>query len=61
MENQQSQTFEPKTDYTMDDPKSQTSQAGEQSSAGALGGTGDKLTGGKEGSGDSQSYLDKGQ
>ncbi|KAL9067864.1 MAG: hypothetical protein Q9161_006588 [Pseudevernia consocians] len=48
----------------MDDPKSQTPQAGEQSSAGGLGGIGDKLssvTGGSTGaSGDGQSYLDKG-
>ena len=64
MDNQQSQAFKPKTDYTMDDPKSQTPQAGEKSSAGGLGGIGDKLSsvssGGTEGSGDSKSLLDKG-
>lgn len=47
MENQKSQTHKPKTNYTMDDPKSQTPRAGE-------------LSGGEEGSGDSQSYLDQG-
>lgn len=65
MDNQQSQAFKPKTDYTMDDSKSQTPQAGEQSSAGGFGGIGDKLSstagGGTEGSGDSQSLLDKGK
>ncbi|CAD6565367.1 MAG: hypothetical protein ASARMPREDX12_005789 [Alectoria sarmentosa] len=46
----------------MDNPKSQTSQAGEESPAGGLG-VGDKLSsvgGGTNGGGDSQSYLDKG-
>lgn len=64
MDNQQSQTFKPKTDYTMDNSKVQTSQA-EQSSSGGQGGIGDKLSssagGGTEGSGDSQSFLDKGK
>ena len=65
MDNQQSQAFKPKTDYTMDDSKNQTPQAGEQGSAGGLGGIGEKLSssasGGTEGSGDSQSLLDKGK
>ncbi|CAF9924374.1 hypothetical protein IMSHALPRED_006168 [Imshaugia aleurites] len=64
MDNQQNQAFRPKTDYTTDDPKSQTSQAREESSAGGLGGIGDKLSsvagGSTEGSGDSQSLFDKG-
>ena len=65
MDNQQSQSFKPKTDYTVDNPKSDSLQADEQSSAGGLGGIGDKLssvaggrTGGTE---DNQSYLDKGK
>lgn len=63
MDNQQSQTFKPNTDYSMDNPKSQTSQAGEESAAGGLG-VSDKLSsvgGGTKGGGDSQSYLDKGK
>ncbi|KAL9134573.1 MAG: hypothetical protein Q9175_004249 [Cornicularia normoerica] len=48
----------------MDNPKSQTPQGGEQSSAGGLGGVGDKLSsvagGGTQSSGNSQSFLDKG-
>ena len=65
MDNQQSHTFEAKKDYTVDNSKSDTPQADEQSSAGGLGGIGDKLSsvagGGTEGTGDSQSYLDKGR
>ena len=65
MSNQQSQAFKPKIYYSMDNPKSQTSQANEQSSSGGLGGIGDKLSSavgrGTEGSGDSQSLLDKGK
>ena len=65
MDNQQSQAFRPKTDYTTDNPKSHTSQADEQSSAGGSGGIGDKLSsvasGSTESSGDSQSYLEKGK
>lgn len=64
MDNQQSQSFKPKTDFTMDNPKSQNPQADEQSSAGGRGGLGDKLSSvageGTGGSGDSQSLLDKG-
>lgn len=49
----------------MDNPKSQTPQGGEQSSAGGLGGVGDKLSsvagGGTQSSGNSQSFLDKGK
>ena len=60
MDNQQTQTLQPKTDYTT--AESQTSQAAEQSSTG---GSGDSVgtsvdSGGKEGSGDNQSFLDKG-
>lgn len=65
MDNQQSQSFKPKTDFTMDNPKSQNPQADEQSSAGGRGGLGDKLSSvageGTGGSGDSQSLLDKGK
>lgn len=66
MDNQQSQAFKPKTDFTMDNPNSQqTPQAGEQSSAGGLGGIGDKVSsaasGNREGSAENQSYLDKGK
>ena len=58
MDNQQTQALKPKTDYTT---ASQTPQATEQSS---IGGLGDKVSnsvdsGGKEGSGDNQSFLDK--
>ena len=59
MDNQQTQTLQPKTDYTA---ASQTPEAAEQSSTGGLG---DKVgtsvdSGGKEGSRDNQSFLDKG-
>ena len=58
MDNQQSQSFKPKKDYTMDTLKSDSSQADEQS-------IGDKPSsvagGGTGGTGDSQSYLDKGR
>ena len=59
MDNQQTQTLQPKTDYTAE---SQTPQTAEQSSIGALG---DKVgtsvdSGGKERSGDEQGFLDKG-
>ena len=59
MDNQQTQTLRPKTDYTA---ASQTPQAAEQ---GSTGGLGDKVSNsvdsrGKEGSGDNQSFLDKG-
>jgi len=64
MDNQQSQAFKPKTDFTTDNPNSQTPQAGEQSSAAGLGDMGDKVSsaagGSTEGSADTQSYLDKG-
>ena len=53
MDNQQSQAFQPKTDYTTDNPHSQTSQ-GE-----TVGRPGENAaTSGS--SGDSQSLLDKG-
>ena len=65
MDNQQTQSLQPKTDYTTGNPKSQPPQAGEQSSTGGLGGIGDKLSsvasGGTEGSGDSQGLLEKGK
>lgn len=65
MDSQRTQSLHPKTDYTTDNPNSQTPQADEQSSAGGLGGIGDKLSsvasGGTEGSGDSQSLLNKGK
>ena len=65
MDNQQSQAFQPKTDYAMDNPQRQTSQTGEQSSTGGLGGLGDKpssVAGGwTAGSGDGQSLLEKGK
>lgn len=58
MDNQQSQSFKPKKDYTIDDSKSESPQADEQS-------IGDKPSsvdgGGTGGTGDSQSYLDKGR
>lgn len=59
MDNQQTQTLRPKTDYTAE---SQTPQSTEQSSTGGLS---DKVgnsvdSGGKERSGDNQSFLDKG-
>ena len=58
MDNQQTQASQPKTDYTTDNPTSQTSQS---ETAGGPGDKGDKLgsaTGGS--SEDSQSLLDKG-
>ena len=58
MDNQQTQASRPKTDYTTDNPNSQTSHA---ETAGGLGDEGDKLgsvAGGS--SGNSQSLLDKG-
>ena len=68
MDNQQSQAFKPKTDYTggtMDSSKSQAPQSSEQSSSGGLGGIGDKLSaaagGSTGGSGDGQSLLEKGK
>ena len=66
MDNQQTQSLQPKTDYTTDNPKSQLPQADGQSSTGGLGGIGNKLSssvasGGTEGSGDSQGLLDKGK
>lgn len=65
MDNQQSQTFKPKTDYTRDNPESQESHAGKQSPAGGPGGIGNKLSsvagGDTESGGDSQSYLEKGR
>lgn len=66
MDNQQTQSLQPKTDYTTDNPKAQTPQADEQSYTGGLGGIGDKLSssvtsGSEQGSGDSQSLLDKGK
>ena len=68
MDNQQSQKYKPKTDYTegtTDSSNSQVPQSGEQSSSGELGGTSDKLSaaagGSSGGSGDSQSLLDKGK
>ena len=68
MDNQQSQEFKPKTDYTggtVDSSNSQAPQSGEQSSSGGLGGIGDKLSaaagGSRGGSGDSQSLLEKGK
>lgn len=58
MDNQQSQSFKPKTDHTMDNSKTDSPQADEQ-------GIGDKPSsvagGGTGGTGDSQSYLDKGR
>ena len=59
MDNQQTQTLRPKTDYTK---ASQTPTAAEHSSTGGLG---DKVSnpvdsGGKKDSGDNQSFLDKG-
>lgn len=68
MDNQQSQEFKPKTDYTggtMDSSNTETPQSGEQSSGGGLEGIGDKLGaaagGSTGGSGDNQSLLDKGK
>ena len=68
MDNQQSQAFKPKTDYTggtIDSSNSQALQSGEQSSSGGLGGIGDKLSaaagGSTRGGGDGQSLLDKGK
>lgn len=62
MDNQQSPAFKPKTDFTTDNPNSQTPQAGEQSSAGGLGDKVSSAAGGStEGSADTQSYLDKGE
>lgn len=67
MDNQQSQGFKPKTNYTdgtMASSDSQAPKSGEQSSSGGLGGIGNKLSaaagGSKMGGGDSQSLLDKG-
>lgn len=61
MDNQQSQSLKPKKDYTVDDSKSDGPQAEEQSSAGGLGGIGDKLSSVAGGGTDNQSYLDKGR
>lgn len=65
MDNQQSHTFKPKTDTIVDNPRSQTPQAGEQSASGGPGDMSSKLSsiagGSTEGSGDSQSLLDKGE
>ena len=67
MDNQQTQSLQPKTDYTTDNSKSQLPQADRQSSTtGGLGGIGNKLSGsvasgGTEGSGDNQGLLDKGK
>ena len=58
MDNQQSQSFVAKKDYTIDNSKSDSPQADEQS-------VGDKPNsvagGGTGGTGDIQSYLDKGR
>ena len=66
MDSQQTQSLQPKTDYTTDNPKSQPPQTDEQSSTGGLSGIGDKLSssvasGGTEGGGASQGLLDKGK
>ena len=59
MDNQQTQTLQPKIDYTAE---SQTSPATERSSTSEVGdGVGNSVdSGGKERSGDNQSLLDKG-
>ena len=66
MDNQQSQEFKPKTDYTggtMDSSNSETPQSSAESSSGGLGGIGDKLSAaaGGGGSGDGQILLEKGK
>lgn len=66
MDNQQTQSLQPKTDYTTDKAKAQSPQANEEGSTGGLGGIGDKLSssvssGGTQGSGETQSLLDKGK